>query len=103
MPDSEHAPAVDVASMVKVTGLPEAPPVADRVVPPPKMPVVGGVKVMVWEACTEVTEPLPVVVVAPSAVSASDPPNWSVPTAPITALVTMAGRFAPEAMARAPV
>ena len=35
-------------SMVKVTGLPEAPPVADRVVPPPTDPVAGGLKVMAW-------------------------------------------------------
>ena len=42
--------------MVKVTGLPEPPPVADRVVPPPTVPVVGGEKVMVWV-------PLPMVMV----------------------------------------
>ena len=48
MPTSLQAPAVDEWSTEKVTGLPEAPPVADRVVVWPTVADAGGVKTMVW-------------------------------------------------------
>ena len=46
--DTAQAPAVLDPSTVKITGLPDAPPVAVRVAWPPTVPVPGPVKLIAW-------------------------------------------------------
>jgi hypothetical protein len=44
VPDTAHTPVPEDGSTVKTTGLPEPPPVADRVADPPTVPAAGAVK-----------------------------------------------------------
>ena len=46
VPETAQAPGVLAGSTVKVTGLPDAPPVAVRVAWPPTVPVPGPVKLI---------------------------------------------------------
>ena len=87
VPEIVQAPAEEPASTVKVTGLPDAPPVADRVAPPPTLPLAGGVNVMAWAACVATTVAEVVAGVAPSAASDSVMLVVNVPLATFTSTV----------------
>ena len=50
VPATVQTPVPDDASTVKVTGLPEPPPVAVSVAVPPAVPEAGAVKVIAWAA-----------------------------------------------------
>ena len=101
-----HTPAPLDPSTVKVTGLPEAPPVAVRVAEPPKVPVPGPVKAMAWLPGSTVREndwvasgavPLWAVMVKVKglpAVAAGVPARVAVPL-PLSVKVTPPGRVAP--------
>ncbi len=49
-PDTLHTPDPLVASTVKTTGWPDAPPVADRVIMPPAVPAAGGANEIACES-----------------------------------------------------
>jgi hypothetical protein len=57
---------------VNTTGLPDGPPVADKVAVPPTVPLAGGVKLIVWEPGPTSTEPTASVAAAYSSL-----PAWS--------------------------
>lgn len=48
-PDTLQTPAPLVESMENTTGLPDAPPVAERMAKPPTRPEAGAVKLITWE------------------------------------------------------
>ena len=57
LPDTVHTPVPEAGSTVKVTGLPDPPPVAVRVAALPTTPVPGAVKLIAWAAWVTVTWP----------------------------------------------